>query len=286
MAQSLYNVPVSFIVVTAVVATAAFVGRHLLLKRILASRLALGLLISIALFPRPARAQADPQVALGREVYISEGCIHCHSQYVRPQTADEQRWGPVRTLTESFAELPPLIGNRRQGPDLASVGNRRTPEWNRLHLIAPRSISPGSRMPGYSYLFHDGETRGEALVAYLASLGCETILERLRFAQSWQPGAGTPTASPAEQRALFQKRCTGCHGPEGRGDGTLAAKLSLNPPDFSNSPWRHVRGDEPMGELTRIIKFGLPGTPMAGHEYLSDSEIVSLASYVARLHHT
>ena len=62
------------------------------------------------------------QVERGRQVYISEGCIHCHSQYVRPNSPDESMWGPVESIQELREERPPLIGNRRQGPDLSEVG--------------------------------------------------------------------------------------------------------------------------------------------------------------------
>lgn len=119
-----------------------------------------------------ASAQDAGLIRRGREVYIAEGCIHCHSQYVRPGTADEERWGPVRPLAESERQRPPLFGNRRQGPDLQNVGARRTAEWQRLHLQAPRAVIPGSRMPSYAHLFGPGPANdGEALLAYLASLG-------------------------------------------------------------------------------------------------------------------
>ena len=36
--------------------------------------------------------------------------------------------------------------------------------------------------------------------------------------------------------------------------------------------------------LARLIKFGLPGSPMAGHETLPDPDILSLAAYVKSLH--
>ena len=116
-----------------------------------------------------AFAQDSAQVRRGREVYIAEGCIHCHSQYVRPGTADEERWGPARPLAEMEKQRPPLFGNRRQGPDLQNVGARRSPEWLRQHLKQPRAVMPGSRMPAYGHLFRTGD--GEALVAYLLSLG-------------------------------------------------------------------------------------------------------------------
>ncbi len=115
-----------------------------------------------------AREQAATPEQRGRQVYIEEGCISCHSQYVRPNTSDVERWGPFRPIDR--AERPPLIGNRRQGPDLLNVGRRRDPEWNRQHLIDPRKLSAGSKMPSYAHLFRDG-SRGDDLVAYLASLG-------------------------------------------------------------------------------------------------------------------
>lgn len=129
--------------------------------------LLLGLLLAAS-----ARAEDPALLRRGREVYIAEGCIHCHSQYVRPGTADEERWGPARPLAETERQRPPLFGNRRQGPDLQNVGARRTVEWQRLHLQAPRAVTPGSRMPSYAYLFGPGPASdGEALLAYLASLG-------------------------------------------------------------------------------------------------------------------
>jgi cytochrome c oxidase cbb3-type subunit 2 len=109
-------------------------------------------------------------VALGRRVYISEGCIHCHSQYVRPVGMDQELWGERTSVERALSQEPVLIGNRRQGPDLANVGQRRNAGWNRLHLIEPSAVVPGSRMPSYRHLFESTDTRGEALLAYLNSL--------------------------------------------------------------------------------------------------------------------
>ncbi len=106
--------------------------------------------------------------ARGRRVYVQEGCINCHSQYVRPRSRDVELWGPYRP--PASGEKPPLYGNRRQGPDLTNVGSRRGKVWQRLHLIEPRTVSPASRMPSYAYLFAEGDRRGDDLVAYLGSL--------------------------------------------------------------------------------------------------------------------
>lgn len=111
--------------------------------------------------------------ALGRQVYIAEGCIHCHSQYVRPGTADEESWGDARDPQFSRTQLPALIGNRRQGPDLMNAGRRLPRDWQRQHLRDPRSVAPASRMPAYAHLFAGDDPRGEALLDYLDSLGAE-----------------------------------------------------------------------------------------------------------------
>jgi cytochrome c oxidase cbb3-type subunit 2 len=120
-------------------------------------------------WPEPPAAGA----ALGRQVYIAEGCIHCHSQYVRPGADDEDRLGHARDPEFSLGQSPVLIGNRRQGPDLMNIGLRLPREWHREHLQNPRRVAPASRMPAYAHLFAPGDPRGEALLDYLDSLGRE-----------------------------------------------------------------------------------------------------------------
>lgn len=221
----------------------------------------------------------------GRQVYVAEGCIHCHSQFIRPRvTRDVINWGPTTPLDTALAATPPLFGNRRQGPDLSHVGNRRSPEWNRLHLISPSAVSPGSRMPSYRYLFGPGDARGDALVVYLATLGSETMELRQQQIAQWRPEF-SPHLGAEPTATLFQRLCSPCHGHTGRGDGPLAAQLILRPPDWQAASWRRVApGEDPDVTLSRIIKFGLPGTAMAGHEYLPDAEIVGLARHVQILH--
>ncbi len=282
MAQDLATVPLAFVVIAGGTGVLALAWR-------LRTRGALAVAAAVAVAaPRaPASDTTDPVVAQGREVYIAEGCIHCHSQYVRPRVArDVEQWGPAAALEKTLAVAPPLPGNRRLGPDLAAVGNRRSPEWNRLHLIAPRAVSPGSRMPAYAHLFAGGDGRGDALVAYLGSLGAETREARRAQTAAWMPRAGEELA-PAKAQGLFQRLCTPCHGGTGRGDGPLAGRLSYPPPDWTRVPWRHVLpgpdGDRAVA-LARVIKFGLPGLAMAGHEYLPDGDVMGLVSHVQALH--
>ena len=273
MAQDLARIPTAFVVAAGVAVAIALAGRF---------RSFAGTAIALVLAVGMLRAD---DITLGREVYIAEGCIHCHSQYIRPRVAAEVlNWGPATPLDQALNALPPLFGTRRQGPDLSHVGNRRSPEWNRLHLLAPQAISPGSRMPSYAHLFVAHDARGEALLAYLASLGAGTSEERRQQVAAWKPEARE--VIPADSAAkLFLRLCAQCHGASGRGDGVLAVRLSVRPPDWSSMPWRHIPpGGDVEVTLSRIIKFGLPGLPMAGHEYLQDGEIVGLARYVRTLH--
>jgi len=246
-------------------------------RHAVAAILLLGLLLR-------ATAGENDAVDRGREVYIAEGCINCHSQYIRPKVAaDVERWGPAASLPIVLESTPPLLGNRRQGPDLSNVGIRRSPAWNRLHLIAPRTISPGSVMPTYAYLFGAGDQRGPDLLAYLSSLGSERLIERLDFVAHWQPGEH-PIEAVAPNSALFLRLCSACHGSAGRGDGVIAHLLETVPSDWAGSPKRRpASGEDELLFLCRLIKFGLPGTAMAGHEYLRDDEIAGLARVVQNL---
>jgi len=241
---------------------------------------------------------AGGPVARGRQVYVAEGCINCHSQYVRPAFAtgagDVARWGPHRPLDRD--QVPVLIGNRRQGPDLLNVGARRSTTWQRLHLIDPRSVSPGSRMPSYAHLFAvdrergrepgDG-ARGRDLVAYLDSLGASERAARHRQVQDLELTVDPSRGDAARGRATFARACSACHGPDGRGDGPLASEvegraLDLGKPGFWLVSWGQGAGSLEEG-LARLIRWGLPGSDMPGHETLPDEQVADLVAYVLSL---
>jgi cytochrome c oxidase cbb3-type subunit 2 len=88
----------------------------------------------------------------GRDVYIKEGCVGCHSQMIRPLRAEVERYGHYSVAGESVYDYPFLWGSKRTGPDLARVGNRYSDEWHRAHLMNPRDVVPQSIMPAYPHL--------------------------------------------------------------------------------------------------------------------------------------
>ena len=93
--------------------------------------------------------------ARGRRVYIREGCWYCHSQYVRPVTKEDLRWGPVSEAGEYAYDLPHLLSTRRIGPDLTRVGLKFADDWHYAHHWDPRLVVPDSIMPSFRWLFHE-----------------------------------------------------------------------------------------------------------------------------------
>ncbi|MGX1096778.1 cytochrome-c oxidase, cbb3-type subunit II [Amorphus sp. MBR-141] len=93
-----------------------------------------------------------PLELAGRNVYIREGCYLCHSQQIRPMRDEIERYGHYSLAAESMYDHPFQWGSKRTGPDLARVGGKYSDEWHRAHLIDPRSVVPGSVMPGYPIL--------------------------------------------------------------------------------------------------------------------------------------
>lgn len=88
----------------------------------------------------------------GRDVYIREGCVGCHSQMIRPFRAETERYGHYSVAGESVWDHPFLWGSKRTGPDLARVGGRYSDDWHHAHLYNPRNVVPESIMPAYPFL--------------------------------------------------------------------------------------------------------------------------------------
>jgi cbb3-type cytochrome oxidase cytochrome c subunit len=113
---------------------------------------------------------------LGKSWYQAEACWHCHSQFVRPVSNEDLRFGPVSTADEyqNMMHLPHLFGTRRVGPDLIREAGKHSNDWHMAHLYEPRNVAPYSVMPSYPWFFDANRRptdRALALVAYLQWLG-------------------------------------------------------------------------------------------------------------------
>ncbi|MEK6450725.1 MULTISPECIES: cytochrome-c oxidase, cbb3-type subunit I [Myroides] len=89
----------------------------------------------------------------GRDLYIREGCVGCHSQQIRPFRSEVERYGEYSKSGEYVYDHPFLWGSKRTGPDLMRVGGKYSDSWHYNHMFDPQSTSPNSIMPGYKWLF-------------------------------------------------------------------------------------------------------------------------------------
>jgi cytochrome c oxidase cbb3-type subunit I/II len=104
----------------------------------------------------PTIAAVKPYTPLeveGRDIYIREGCVGCHSQMVRPMRAETARYGDYSKAGEFVYDHPFLWGSKRTGPDLHRVGGKYPDSWHFVHMKQPGATSPGSIMPGYAWLY-------------------------------------------------------------------------------------------------------------------------------------
>lgn len=88
----------------------------------------------------------------GRDLYMRESCVSCHSQMIRPFRTETERYGHYSVAGEFVYDRPFLWGSKRTGPDLARVGGRYSDDWHRIHLINPKDVVPESIMPAYPWL--------------------------------------------------------------------------------------------------------------------------------------
>jgi cytochrome c oxidase cbb3-type subunit I/II len=93
-----------------------------------------------------------PLEVLGRDIYIREGCVGCHSQMIRPFRSETERYGDYSKAGEFVYDHPFLWGSKRTGPDLQREGGKYPDAWHYNHMDDPRSTSPGSIMPRYLWL--------------------------------------------------------------------------------------------------------------------------------------
>jgi len=105
----------------------------------------------------PSIASVHPYTPLeleGRDIYIREGCVGCHSQMVRPLRAETERYGEYSKAGEFVYDHPFLWGSKRTGPDLHRVGGKYPDSWHFVHMKQPTATSPGSIMPNYPWLYY------------------------------------------------------------------------------------------------------------------------------------
>lgn len=164
--------------------------------------------------PSPGLKVYDEAQLRGREVYIANGCVYCHTQQPRPKgfAPDFDRgWGRATVAGDYAYDKPHLLGTMRTGPDLMNIGARQPSEqWHLGHLYQPRAYVPGSIMPSYPYLFEltDKAREGDVVVqlppgrapAGKVVVAGQDAMDLVKYLQSLDrtgPAVAMPAAAPA-----------------------------------------------------------------------------------------
>jgi len=258
----------------------------------------------------PKSAQFRPIHALedkGRHKYIDNGCLYCHSQYIRPQD-----WGigaeRIAQAGDYHDQQPNLLGSERTGPDLSQEGGEHPDDWQYAHFINPRTVRPRSLMPRFEYV---GRSDIRALIAYVQSLGRKNADIRVAHQRRWKiasvrayrsgPDANIlwlhsrvppewrpmPTetavthASVLRGEKVYQDYCVGCHGPVGDGNGPAAPYLIPPPLNFTTLR-RHLIDNRYIGGILYYqIMNGITGTAMPYFKKdLESAKIWDVGNYV------
>ncbi len=123
----------------------------------------------------------------GRDIYIREGCVSCHSQMIRPFRSEVERYGEYSKAGEYVYDHPFLWGSKRTGPDLMRIGGKYSDSWHLNHFYDPQSTSSGSIMPNYSWIIKDelDKSDTEAKMEVMVQLGVPYTAEDIENAQEW-----------------------------------------------------------------------------------------------------
>lgn len=261
-----------------------------------------------------AATKYTPAELRGREVYRREGCVYCHTQFVRYQ---DREMGEMVAAGDYVNETPHLLGTERTGPDLSNIGGKYPDAWHWAHHVQPRAVKPGSLMPSFSYLSDEDMSD---LISYLQTLGRERELAARRGKRSepsdrspeheslaadegeWLKEPITWLEAPQEMRdqwgriregvdvnnsevansgrGIFMQNCAVCHGVTGRGNGPMSSTMLKKPANFTRPFYKAYKDSMWFWR----VKEGVAGTRMPRWERsLSEQQMAYLVAFLKTL---
>ncbi len=241
----------------------------------------------------------------GRKLYISNGCVYCHTQSIRAVD-----WGlgaeRIAEAGDYLKDHPILLGSQRTGPDLSQEGGEHPDDWHMAHFINPRYTRPLSIMPPFEFLNRENI---KILTQYTQGLGMKDADKRVLRQKYWKQEAikayesgvdqnvawihdnvpqgwrAIPTPYPATEaglargRKIYQDFCFGCHGPVGDGMGPAQPYIYPPPLNFTILKNRGISG----GIIYYQIMNGITGTAMPYFKKELESEkIWDVGNYIAK----
>jgi cytochrome c oxidase cbb3-type subunit 2 len=259
--------------------------------------------------PTPGLKPMTPEEFKGLGVYVSEGCLYCHTQQVRPLESDLIFGRP--SAPGDYAYLKPLddlrmtpavLGSERTGPDLSNMGNRQpSKSWHYIHLYNPRAVVKSSIMQAYPWLFEikDSVDENDVVISLppdtapkegkvVATEDAENLVAYLLYLKQ-APIKGLNNSdlfSSADKNSsgtmgqnLYNSSCASCHQQNGEGIPSIFPPLKSSAVVDSDNADEHIR----------IVLFGSKGKVIDGVEYtsempaqaenFSDEEIAAIINY-------
>ncbi len=247
--------------------------------------------------PSPEAHPLTVQEESGQAVYKANGCVYCHSQFVRRY---DWAYGNLSEPGDTYYSVPNFLGTERTGPPLAMIGGKRPTEWHIAHDRDPRAVSPRSIMPSFPFIPQD---KLEDLVTYIQNLGGENLephafqpLVPLPYRGEQNPYAGLmeqvinsydfnadnytgPDQTGGEWagifdegKALFTQKCLPCHSCAGNGQGPYARQTVARPANLHERIANYPQPSDPYHNWR--VHEGVPGTAMPPWGWSLDDETI------------
>ena len=226
-------------------------------------------------------------LAAGAALYI-RNCVYCHGDLLdgqghfasgfNPQPADFVGPNTIAQLAEGYVFWRIAKG----GPGLPKEStpwnsampaweDRLTEEqiWQLVYYLYETTGHPPRVMGSHALRSPEGPPAAGLLAQSATVLG-----PRPAAAQSGDVALG---------KAVYEKRCAGCHGEGGKGDGPAAELLLPRPRDFTAGKYKirttagALASDQ---DLLRIVTDGMPGTSMPPWRALPEKERTAVVAYV------
>ena len=256
------------------------------------------------MLPSDIFRKRTPEELKGREIYIANGCVYCHSQSIRAID-----WGHgaerIAQAGDYVQDKPILLGSQRTGVDLSQEGGEHPDDWHIAHFVNPRYTRPNSIMPPFEWL---GMEKIKRLTRYIQGLGFKQADHRMQRQIRWKKEAvkayeagpvanakwmaevvpegwrkvpnpyPTTKAGLARGHKIYQDFCIGCHGPIGDGMGPAQPYLYPPPLNFTILKGREISG----GIIYYQLMNGITGTAMPYFKReLESQKIWEVGDYVA-----
>jgi len=278
----------------------------------------IALSIIIAIIPAVQINSNDPMCGVntltpsefrGLNTYVSEGCLYCHTQQVRPLQLDKTFGRPSSPFDYSYLTpldeirmTPAVLGSERTGPDLSNIGNRQPSEiWQHIHLYSPCAVVKSSIMQSYPWLYEIKENpdsndlvipipdeyapengkvvatqKAKDLVAYLLFLKQKPMEGISQIEESSDKNSSSGSDAGAQ---LYNANCASCHQQNGEGITKTFPPLKNSAAVNSDNPDTHIRTILFGSKGKAIDGFVYPAEMPAQKDNLTDEQIASIINY-------